>query len=569
MGKKANLVLSLVLAAAAIGLVIATHLNRDFMRACLSRASYFIIFAMVLIWVMMVASRLYDHRDRWRDLLRRLGPGILVSVILSGIIFASVEPHFRVLSDETNMLAVSKSMTYEQRVENVTQGKWYYFTFNPIHRELSKRPFLFPFLTHVLHAVLGYQPFHPFVLNFILLITLFSVAFAVIEKHMRGWAGVAAIFLIAAHPVISQVATSAGYDLLFVLFMLISGVNLKSFLDKPSGDRFEFLWISLLLLANTRAEAFVFSVISVSLLTIFRHVKLDYLRSSPLYAATLLFMLPNYWTRVLVSYGHKPDEGQSAFSLSNFVDHNEDFLKSLIRFDFDLPYATVIEIVGVVSVFWLVGSFVLKKWPLERSARSFLWIFAPVFLSHWVVINAHFFPAVTHPSGTRFFALTAMTLSLLTVVFFWRIRLFREKPGAIVGFALSMFLLYHPVAVENRLDNAQTLPRLYRVVINYLGSLGQQEILIVANRPGQYTVHNYGAVDFSHARDNAKNLLGELRRHLFRDIYVIQEIEYKTNAPGKGQHLSEAYVLERVLEVQNKGTSYLRISRVKQLPHEE
>ena len=119
---------------------------------CVSRVTFYCMLALFACWAAALARRLPPGFDG-RAFLKEYGAGLLFSLALTVFIFLSVKPQFRVLSDETNLLAVSKSMLFERRADNVTMGKWYYFNFQPLLRETEKRPYMFPFFTSLVGAV--------------------------------------------------------------------------------------------------------------------------------------------------------------------------------------------------------------------------------------------------------------------------------------------------------------------------------------------------------------------------------------------------------------------------------
>jgi hypothetical protein len=69
-------------------------------------------------------------------------------------------------------------------------------------------------------------------------------------------------------------------------------------------------------------------------------------------------------------------------------------------------------------------------------------------------------------------------------------------------------------------------------------------------------------VDFNYANKNKKQLLHEFKRHLFRDIFAIQEIEYDSEKPTKATALDDEFHLESVFQLQNTPVSFIRISRI-------
>lgn len=545
-----------------------------------SRGSYYLILTLSGFWVLGLLRALKEKTgdsppSRMGTVPSFFWKPLLLCAALTTFIFVSSPPYFRVLSDETNLAAVSKSMTYEKTVDNVTMGKWYYENFYPLNREIPKRPLLFPFLVHLIHTLTGYRAENVFVLNFLLLFFLFWILWNTFSK-ISPLAGALAVIFTAAQPVIVQTATSGAFDLLFVLLAFLSLLSLYEYLERPSAAGLQWLVLNLLTLSHTRYEALLFFVLIPLFLAGFRRLRKEDLKPVWFYLSIPLFLLPRLWQHLLVGPGKElfeNDGGLAAFSVKNLLNHSVLFLNSLADFHFYFPYATLINLAGAASLLYLLQDYVYRRWPKEKTQKQFLQISAVCVVACWAVITSFHIGDPTHPATSRYFALFYLILSLSAAYLLgtWK-GLNRAAPAAqkageprhrraVTVLALGLWLLYHPQNVENRFSNTMTLPREYRTEIGFFKGLGHRNILIVTERPGQWTVHNYGAVSFEHANENAGALLAELKRRLFRDIYVIQEIAYETGKPLEEHTLSAEYRLEPALEFQNKAEAFVRISK--------
>ncbi len=593
---------------AALILIILTFFNPDFMAAFFSRQAYYFILGLFVLWVLTLIRLLISAKPDLGLFLRAYGRGLIVSLLLSIAIFASVKPYFRVLADETNLLAVSKSMTYERRVDNVTEGKWYYFNFHPIKRETEKRPLLFPFFTHLIHTLTGYRAENAFAVNFLTLTVLLGFLFCLIKKNLGPPAAYAAILLTAAQPLITQAATSAGFDLLAVLFMVICFVSLRSFLKTPTELSYRVLWVHLLMLTNIRHEGILFLWFVPAFLMSFGYLKsprpavwkwfwlfwlmtgvgwpqspafegltfflgvlmLVYMiRSFPgnllLYAVTPLLLLPIFWQKFLHVNMINPFEvakGDVPFSAAHFLLHSRKFFDIFFDLRFYLPAAAFINWLGLAGMVYFAILFLKKKWPADKAGRLLVGISFFCLVALWGVLNSFHIGDVTHPTSSRYFCVFLMLLSVFAVMLLWQFRIFVKKPACLIFLSGCLFLLYHTVSIENRFSNTQILPRQYRLVMDFLKTQGRRGVLIITDRPGMYTVHNYGAVDFQYANQHRQQLMNELKHRLFQDIWVIQEILYKNMKPRSSQVLASNMILRPVFEFQNETTSLIRISKV-------
>jgi hypothetical protein len=133
-------------------------------------------------------------------------------------------------------------------------------------------------------------------------------------------------------------------------------------------------------------------------------------------------------------------------------------------------------------------------------------------------------------------------------------------PAVLTSIALFAFAL--PSAVDPRFINALILTREATATWRYFAKLGDKNILILADRPGLYTIMDYGALDISLAADDRGPLL-ELSRHLYRDIYLVQEVDLASDKALPGFDPWPDIEIETVLQFQNTDSAYVRIARVK------
>jgi hypothetical protein len=73
---------------------------------------------------------------------------------------------------------------------------------------------------------------------------------------------------------------------------------------------------------------------------------------------------------------------------------------------------------------------------------------------------------------------------------------------------------------------------------------------------------DYGAEDLSVVKQ-AGNLPFELSRHLYKDMYVIQEMDLTTKKPVPEFEIWPEHTKEPVLEFQNTENTTVRLSRIK------
>jgi hypothetical protein len=126
----------------------------------------------------------------------------------------------------------------------------------------------------------------------------------------------------------------------------------------------------------------------------------------------------------------------------------------------------------------------------------------------------------------------------------------------------ALFGMHVPVASEARFTNSLILTRQAANTWRYFQSLHTKNILIMSDRPGLFTIMDYGALDISNANADRSPLL-ELSRHLYEDIYLVQEIDLNTHEPLPAFNAWPDVPKETVLEFQNTDSQSVRIAKVK------
>ena len=125
-------------------LLIYSFQSRHTMTELYAGTSYYIIFLLCMVWLFQFI-RFLNHLDfslmKW---VKTCLPGIMVSLILTVMVFTAVPVKFKILNDETNLLAVSQSMLYHKEAYRITMAKYYFGNLHPVKVAVPNRPLLFP-----------------------------------------------------------------------------------------------------------------------------------------------------------------------------------------------------------------------------------------------------------------------------------------------------------------------------------------------------------------------------------------------------------------------------------------
>lgn len=523
--------------------------------------SYYLISVILIIWVVQAVLLIKTLNLSIKTFLRKYWSGLLISLILTVLVFVSVGVKFKTLSDETNLLSVSMSMLNDKTCYNTTMGKYYYGNYNSINNEIEKRPLVFPFMVHIVHTLTGFRYQNPFILNFIVMFLLLSGVYIAIRQFSDSASAIAAIFFVLSYPVLTIFGTSGGFDLLNSAFFVLIMAAAYYLIKNPSSLGFSFLFASLLMFSNIRYESIAFLVILPLLL--FRRIRWHYFKDySYIFFITPVVSLLYLWQRLLKPDSYQNPEGVPIFSVASFFKNIMIFFKSLVDFKYFLPYAGLLSIVSILIFIYLIIEVLRKKNRLTGSQYYSIFVLTASVLASTGIYFYHFFGDCTHPSSARFFITLSIFLALGPVA------LKICKPKLISGTSLLIisvvcFLFYHPIAVEGRFINALKGNRTTYHCIDFLSQIKDKNILTISERPGQFTALGYGAVNFSYANKNSTKTINEVTRHLYSKIIVFQEIKYQDQTPTKETALHQDYKLNSLYEIQITATEFLRISEVR------
>lgn len=553
-----------------LGVLIWTVVHPAHMRQAFWYSSYYIILTLAAAWVFVLIDLWHREKVNVPGFIKTNWKGLLCSLVLASVVFISVPKYFRVLSDETNLLSVAKSMTFYKHVHNVTDGRRYYEMFWPeTPSSIEKRPFVFPFFTSLMHTLFGYRTANVFILNFFVFWAVLFILYRLMSSALGGRLVFAGLILVITQPMIVLSATSASYELFNFLFVLISFVSLRYFLRNLDSRSFFLLILNLTMLANIRYESVLFLVIVLAVLGIGKQLRLEFLKQSPAYAVIPFFFLPWVWQRILM-LGEADSNlaGGSwvkSFRFENASQNVGVFFKYILSFNGELGYAGVISLIGLLAGFYFLVDFLVGENQNKPRGPKTLWIVSLTSIAVLFMVSLFYQGGINdHPMNGRLYILILVVLSVLPVFFLADIVKDKNRIAVpVLMFSLGCFVFYHPIAVEDRLSNTLFIIREYRFVDDFLKKNADKNTLVICGRPGQLIVDNYGAISYEAANQDVDAVLQQHQNHLFSAVYAIQSISYQTRSPLPDNVIDPRYQLEPVAESQMTGDYFFRISKVK------
>ena len=550
---------------AAMGLLGVTLRRRSLMEPFFVHGTYFVLLTMVAFWASTYLIALKGTskdglvawlKDNWR--------GLVLAAVVSLVAILAVEPAMRVLADETNLVGVSKNLHFNKTADFATTGKWYYESYWNLNLTMDRRPSLFPFLVSLIHAVRGYSYTNAFHANAMLIPLLVFVAYR-LAKSLGGEAyGILAGAFVMAHPITLLSARSAGFDVMAGFFALVSVKHFFDYAKEPTANRLALLWLNLCMLAHIRYEGAGFLVVSLVILFALRMVRWEHVKPYlVVYAFTPLFLLPRFWQMILKADDAEQPLNASLFGWKYVAENTRNYFGLVLNpFDFRRPHSALLLTLGLIGS----GLVLLSLWKLahQRERNVAMERFA-VFAIVWAGMMAAIYFSYSwgkplHPASARLFVPFDAFVSLLAA---WVVALLCRRASLWLPslVAAAAVFLHVSVASEGRLINELTLTREAAQIWRYFAQLHDKNIMVVTDRPGLYTVMDYGAQDLSVAKQG-QDLTFELSRHLYRDMYVIQEIDLTTKQPLPEFEIWPEHKKESVLEFQNAENSTVRVARI-------
>jgi hypothetical protein len=558
-------VVLLMLLASLLALLIVSAVQRNYAEPLFIHTTYYFLMVTVTTWA---AAYFYAARDLSKSdvvaWIKENKAGIVVAVITTVIAGLAVHPALRVLSDEANLLGTSKNFFFSKTATFTTTGKYYYDNFWDAGVVIDRRPSLFPFLVSLVHVIRGYSYTNVFLFNLMMFPVFVLISYRLAKSLGGEIFGLAAALLVACHPITLISMRSGAFDFFAAMFTLVVAHSFLAHVRKPSSERLAVLWMNLCMFAEIRYETALFLPPMVALILAFRLAKWEHIKPfALLYALTPAYLLPRIWQSILRGNVPEQDPGAVTFSIQNFLDNSRDYFKPMFApFDFHPPHSAIVIALGVVGcvlgLLWCIRRVRDRDWQspdLKFGAMVVGWMILQL-----VIVFTYVWGRAQHPAASRL-VVTIDTFFSFPAAWALLQLLKRFRPSLTVLISAAIFAVYLPVASEFRILNELTLTREAATTWRFFESLHEKRILVVADRPGLYSIMEYGALDFDSAKQDP-GLLEALSRRLFFDIYLVQQIDLSTKKPVPQHDIWPDRARENMVEFQNDANSTVRISRV-------
>ena len=539
--------------------------QRSYAQTFFVHTTYYLLMATVLCWG---GTYLHAARDVRREAViawvKENWPGLVIASVVTLVAWLAIHPALRVLSDEANLVGTSKNFFATKTATFTISGKNYYDSYWDIDVAIDRRPPLFPFLVSLVHVLCGYSYKNVFLFNLMLLPAFVLVSYRLAKSLGGETFAILASLLVVAHPITLISVRSGAFDFLAAVFALLVIKSLLDHCRAPSSATLAILWMNLCMFAEIRYESGLFVPPVVALLLLFRMLSWRTLRPYAfIYALTPAYLLPRIWQAMLGGNVPHQQPGTVVFSFGNFIDNSYEYFKPLlspfVSQPAHSPFVIALGVVGcILWLRWLYRRLLVPDWKAPDLRFAIL---VTVWMSvQAVLVFTYVWGRPQYPSAARL-VIAIDTFFAFAAAWVLTLLLRRWRPFVAVLVGAAVVAVYVPIASQHRMMNRLTQTRECAATWRFFENLQQKRILVITDRPNLYTIMEYGAMDFETARHD-RFIFKAFDRHLFYDIYLVQQIRLSTNEPLPGYEIWPDRRLQTMLEFQNDADVLIRISRL-------
>ncbi len=538
------------------------------------RCGYALMLATFVWWVVLLGKMI-----PWRDLgeqARRGGWRIIVLVaVLSGVLHMQERHGFKVVNDELLQASTVQRMHFTREAHAVGRGYELGTNFVLMQGSVDKRPLLFPFLVSLLHDVSGYRPGNAFVLNGLLTTALLGLLYLV-GSWLRGrGAGIAAMVMFATVPLLTQVATGGGFELLNLVMILATLYLGMIYAARPTGITLGAFCLAGILLAQVRYESVLF-VLPVALVILWRTgASRTLLLPWPLLLAPLLLVLyplqyhifdlqPGLW-----QLGDRPSD-HGVYSLAYFYDNVGRALSYFFEWDRSQPNSHLLALAGIVGLgfFWM---WFYREYRQLRTdpGRSVFVVFVLALCLQAALMLCYFWGAYDDVLTVRLSLPTQLLFVLAFVFVYPELVGGRWRWHALIVLTAFYFSLWTMPTLARRAyaheNVAAETSNWYREFLEARSDA--PDLVVEPKMPLLWVAYEVSGVDYFSLAERAENFLYHQRRATFGEILVVQRmavVDFATSrwAPIPEHDFGAAVELEMEQQIQFTPTYAMRISRI-------
>ncbi|MDX2111060.1 MAG: hypothetical protein SFY80_12535 [Verrucomicrobiota bacterium] len=546
----------------------------DYAAANAVAIKYYYWIALLLFIINIVVLTIFINSIGFSRIRAMFGVSSLIVIIASSVFLQLPEPRaYKILHDEYILTAMSLNF-------HINREPGIPVTVHKINDTLvinrsfvDKRAVIYPFILSIFHDVIGYRPENAYILNYICSLVLLTAVY-IWGVFVRGrYLGILAVLLLTSSPLLAQMATGAGYDLmngtLFVIFTLF----LHYYISQGSALALNALVYSGLMLTYCRYESGVYLLV-IPIVVIYKCFTDKYVNIPWLSVLSPLFLLCPLLSNIIYTSNAQFVEGGGDLLSFKFINANiEHAIYYLFNYEGDTSNSLLISVSGVLSlVIFLVCIKRFIKNPCCVAEKTLVIIMIPCFINTMIFMLL-FWGYFDDPMASRFSFTLQLYFILVTIAMIGSIGNINIIYRYIIGFVvLYIYCVMLPVSNRHIYTNRAFSHREIVWSINELRAVDKSNSLVLSNAPAIYC-HGYAAIQIGTANLLPDRVKSTISRGIYKNIYVFttERLDYSSGigysvAPAP---LSERYTLEIISELRLRANYISRFYKVVQIDCED
>lgn len=472
---------------------------------------------------------------------------LVISIFLA-IVFINNESFYKTLSDEANLLSISRSLLFEKKPFNQGESVYLYHNLNTFRKDVPKRHLLYPYLVNILHVALGYDWRNAFILNQSLLFLLFYSISFFFGYRFGLISGLFCTIIVASSPLLYIYSNSGGFD--FISLCLFWFIFFFAFFSR---EKFNFIflscWLGIGVIQVRYENSFLLLFSFLTFFLLYRPSKSDFLMFYNKAGFNKIFISLNMLNFMLllsvlqtsISLNKMENKGEELLSLDHFFNHFPIFMNSFLELvpfgvNHPLPYRPFLWWILIFGLsFYFFRNFskynfiYLKNICLSRNYTFSLYfsLFITVAVQLFIFLF-HFHGIATEPIVFRYFLPISFFGGFFLCILLLQLLSFSSRPVLLGMISIVMFLSFIPTAQENRSINSLTLVRETKHIYDTILSDYPKNTLYISVRPREILVLERGVITPFRANREFSKFLNYLRDGR------VQEIIYFRRSDSEG-----------------------------------
>ena len=472
---------------------------------------------------------------------------LVISTVLL-LIYTNNKSFYKTLSDEANLLSISRSLLFEKKPFNQGESVYLYHNLNTFRKDVPKRHLLYPYLVNILHVVLGYDWRNAFILNQSLLFLLFYSISFFFSYRFGLISSLFCTLIVASSPLLYIYSNSGGFDFISLCFFWFT--FLFAFFSR---EKFNFIFLSFWLgigVTQVRYENSLLLFVSIlAFFLLYRPSKSYFLLFYKKAGFNRIFLSLNMLNCMLLlavlqtslSLNKMENKGKELLSLDHFFNHFPIFIYSFLEpvslgVNHPLPYRPFLWWILIFALtFYFFSNFSKYSLSYLKSiclSRNFLYsLYFSLFITVAVqlfIFLCHFHGIATEPIVFRYFLPISFFGGFFLCILLLHLLSFSLRPFLLGMISIFMFLSFIPTAQENRSINSLTLVRETKHIYDTILSDYPKNTLYISVRPREILVLERGVITPFRANREFSKFLNYLRDGR------VQEIIYFRRSDSEG-----------------------------------